>query len=30
MKTIRVYVYPQRVVNDWAPAERKFFGWVKH
>ena len=24
------YIYAQRIVIDWAPAERKFFGWVEH
>jgi len=22
------YIYAQRIVDDWAPAKRKFFGWV--
>jgi len=24
------YIYAQRIIDDWAPAERKFFGWVDH
>ena len=23
-------VYAQRLISDWAPAERRFFGWVNH
>jgi hypothetical protein len=24
------YIYAQRLIDDWAPTERRFLGWVQH